>query len=144
VIDLQVGSRVFNDVPAKMRTELWMSKLHSATSPAFATKASPFASYEDCLARDIDPEVLAEIEKDIHRTFPGHVTLTSPAGQRAMRDVLRAYASYDPAVGYSQGMNFIVGLLLTYLLPRHAFDALLMVGIDLDVPRATCGGATSF
>ena len=113
-------------MPAKMRTELWMSKLHSATSPASPTSPA-HASYEDCLARHIDPEVLAEIEKDIHRTFPGHVTLTSPAGQRAMRDVLRAYASYDPAVGYSQGMNFIVGLLLTYLLPRHAFDALLMI-----------------
>lgn len=127
VIDLQVGSRVFNDVPAKMRTELWMSKLHSTSSPA---SSSPFASYEDCVGRQVDPDVLAEIEKDIHRTFPGHVTLTSPAGQRAMRDVLRAYAAYDPDVGYSQGMNFIVGLLLTYLMPRHAFDALLLIMTD--------------
>ncbi len=123
LIDLQVGSRVFNDVPAKMRSELWMSKLHSSSS----SLSSPLATYEDCLNREIDPHVLQEIEKDIHRTFPGHVTLTSPAGQRAMRDVLRAYASYDPEVGYSQGMNFIVGLLLTYLTPRHAFDALLLV-----------------
>jgi len=124
LIDLQVGSRVFNDVPAKMRSELWMSKLHSAS---VASRASPLATYEDCLGREIDPNVLQEIEKDIHRTFPGHVTLTSPAGQRAMRDVLRAYASHDPEVGYSQGMNFIVGLLLTYLTPRHAFAALQLI-----------------
>ena len=125
LIDLQVGSRVFNDVPAKMRSELWMSKLHSSAS--VASLSSPLASYEDCLGREVDENVLQEIEKDIHRTFPGHVTLTSPAGQRAMRDVLRAYASYDPEVGYSQGMNFIVGLLLTYLTPRHAFAALLLI-----------------
>ena len=124
LIDLQVGSRVFNDVPAKMRSELWMSKLHSASS---LPTSSSLSSYEDCLGREIDPNVLQEIEKDIHRTFPGHVTLTSPAGQRAMRDVLRAYASYDPEVGYSQGMNFIVGLLLTYLTPPNAFDALLLI-----------------
>lgn len=96
VIDLQVGSRVFNDVPAKMRSELWMSKLHSSSSSP--SLSSPLATYEDCLGREVDPNVLQEIEKDIHRTFPGHVTLTSPAGQAAMRNVLRAYASYDPGM----------------------------------------------
>lgn len=28
LVDLQVGKRVFNDAPASMRTELWLSQLH--------------------------------------------------------------------------------------------------------------------
>jgi hypothetical protein len=32
-----------------------------------------------------------------------------------MLNVLRAYALSDPEIGYTQGMNFLAGLLLTYL-----------------------------
>jgi hypothetical protein len=44
-----------------------------------------------------------------------------------MYNVLRAYAAFDPEVGYSQGMNFLVGMLLTYLSPPEAFAALRLV-----------------
>lgn len=122
LIDLQCGKRVFNDAPAKMRTELWLSQLHRQFP---ATEAG--CAYVRNLNKSIDEEVLSEIEKDIHRTFPGHRTLSSKTGQRAMANVLRAYASFDPEVGYSQGMNFLSGILLTYLSPPQAFDALVLV-----------------
>lgn len=48
------------------------------------------------------PEVLGEIEKDVHRTFPNHPRLSTEEGQRAMLNVLRAYALADPEIGYTQ------------------------------------------
>jgi hypothetical protein len=81
-----------------MRTELWLSQLHREQG-AGAAAAARFAS----LARQPLPdEVVAEIEKDTHRTFPGHAALSGRAGQRSMLRVLRAYAALDPEVGYTQ------------------------------------------
>ncbi len=45
-----------------------------------------------------------------------------------MLGVLSAYAAIDPDIGYCQGMNFLVGLLLAFL-PRaaDAFGALVLL-----------------
>lgn len=51
------------------------------------------------------------IEIDIARTFPDVKAFDSTQQQCLLR-VLNAYASYNPDVGYCQGMNFVAGLLL--------------------------------
>ncbi|KAL4859571.1 TBC1 domain family member 1 [Chlorella vulgaris] len=125
-VHLQVGKTVFFDVPAKMRAELWLSQLHRKEAGHGAFHSA--GEYYDLLFEELDPEVLAEIDKDTNRTFPGHTWLTSPAGQKAMLNVLRAYALSDPEIGYTQGMNFLVGLLLTYLPSEaNAFGALSLL-----------------
>ena len=43
----------------------------------------------------------AQIEKDLHRTFPGHPVMDA-SGRRALRRILAAYARRNPAVGYCQ------------------------------------------
>lgn len=126
LIDLQCGRRVFNDVPANMRTELWMSQLHSKGGKG----AKAVEMFEEYVSHGLDPQVMAEIDKDTHRTFPGHATLSSEKGHKAMLKVLGAYAVLDPEVGYSQGMNFLAGILLIYLSPREAFGALTLVMQD--------------
>jgi hypothetical protein len=97
-VDLQVGKTVYHDVPASMRMELWLSQLQrkSARGPAV------MAEYRDSLFEKLAPEVLGEIEKDTHRTFPHHPRLSTEEGQRAMLNVLRAYALSDPEIGYTQ------------------------------------------
>lgn len=86
-------------------------------------------------------DVDADIEKDVGRTFPNaarycllvtsvlsvssakHKVLAcyhndrfaTAAGQQSLLRVLRAYAVYDTEVGYCQGMNFLAGLLLTWM-----------------------------
>ena len=56
---------------------------------------------------------------------------TSPEGQRALLNVLQAYAAFDEEVNYCQGMNFLAALMLTWL-PREAeaFGALVLVMRD--------------
>jgi hypothetical protein len=49
-----------------------------------------------------------------------------PIGKQALRRILRAYSLYDKEVGYCQGMNFICGMLLTFMSEEEAFW--LMVG----------------
>lgn len=47
------------------------------------------------------------IVQDAKRTFPRHLR-----GYKALENVLTAYSSYNEAVGYCQGMNYVAGLLL--------------------------------
>lgn len=42
-----------------------------------------------------------QIEKDLHRTFPGHPVMDS-SGRNALRRLLAAYARRNPLVGYCQ------------------------------------------
>ncbi len=46
-----------------------------------------------------------QIEKDLHRTFPGHPVMDS-SGRNALRRLLAAYARRNPSVGYCQVQNF--------------------------------------
>ena len=39
--------------------------------------------------------------------------------------MLGAYALYNPALGYTQGMSFIVAMLLLYVEPEEAFEMLV-------------------
>jgi hypothetical protein len=56
-------------------------------------------------ADDTSP-FLAEIDKDVSRTFPGNVFFGGDGpGVAKLRRVLVAYSWHNPAVGYCQGMN---------------------------------------
>ncbi len=84
----------------------------------------------------VDPQEIAreascDIDKDVQRTFPSTRRFHSEEGQTQLRNVLRAYAAYDPEVAYCQGMNFIAGLLLLYMPSEaHAFAALVVLMED--------------
>lgn len=98
LIDLQCGRTVFNDVPSKMRSELWASQLHKHSGAGSAA----VAKYSSLASSLLHPDIVSEISRDTHRTFPGHKWLSGRAGQLAMLRVLRAYAVFDPEVGYTQ------------------------------------------
>lgn len=59
-----------------------------------------------------DPSpVLAEIEKDVSRTFPGNMFFGGDGpGVAKLRRVLVAYSWRNPRVGYCQGMNVSLGV----------------------------------
>jgi len=71
----------------------------------------------------VDERVIDEIERDIDRTFPRHVLFYEKdgRGQNSLRRVLQMYAAIDAKVGYCQGMGFMAGLLLTYMIEEDAF-----------------------
>ncbi|KAI9503422.1 rab-GTPase-TBC domain-containing protein [Coemansia spiralis] len=75
------------------------------------------------------------IERDISRCYPDHTLFVDGPGQRQLRRVLRAYAQYNPQIGYCQGMGRLVGLfLITGLTEERAFWALAAV-VHNYIPR---------
>jgi hypothetical protein len=72
---------------------------------------------------NIDIETESVILRDIDRTFPKHTFFKEKygLGQRSLFNVLRAYAKFNPATGYVQGMGFIAALLLTYMDEESTF-----------------------
>ena len=51
--------------------------------------------------------------KDLHRTYPNLLYFQDKnIGQKSLLRLLKAISLYFPAVGYTQGMNFLAGLLL--------------------------------
>ncbi|WVQ76837.1 hypothetical protein IAR50_006511 [Cryptococcus sp. DSM 104548] len=93
--------------------------------------------YSEILAvhKDFESPVLAEIEKDVSRTFPGNVFFGGDGpGVGKLRRVLVAYSWYNSAVGYCQGMNMLAAtLLLTLTDEEQAFWALVCM-IDKVLP----------
>ena len=80
------------------------------------------------------------IAVDLQRTFSKWIADTTSGRKRALYDVasirakdgdeclrrvLGAYAVYNPELGYTQGMSFIVAMLLLYVDPEEAFNLLV-------------------
>eukprot|EP01025_Chloroclados_australasicus_P028418 TRINITY_DN28172_c0_g1_i4.p1 TRINITY_DN28172_c0_g1~~TRINITY_DN28172_c0_g1_i4.p1 ORF type:complete len:490 (-),score=97.58 TRINITY_DN28172_c0_g1_i4:434-1903(-) len=84
-------------------------------------KYPPDTQYAWLLELRRQSEVELVIQRDITRTFPKVPQFELLYTQKALFNVLRAYAQQDPEVGYCQGMAFIVGILLMYLDEEPAF-----------------------
>jgi hypothetical protein len=63
------------------------------------------------------------IRKDLARTFPGHPLFCSRYGLSVLFNALKAFATFDPAIGYSQGLAFIAGLLMLHMGPPAEHQA---------------------
>mmetsp|Transcript_67131 Transcript_67131/g.148737 ORF Transcript_67131/g.148737 Transcript_67131/m.148737 type:complete len:467 (+) Transcript_67131:214-1614(+) len=94
--------RVRRGIPPRFRWQVWKAavRLQEYELPH---------DYHGLSTRENEWTSLIEI--DISRTFPELRTFDATQQQRLLR-VLNAYASYNPELGYCQGMNFIAGLLL--------------------------------
>lgn len=68
------------------------------------------------------PEIRDQIYRDINRTMPTHILFREKGqGQTMLTNVLLAYSSYRPNVGYCQGMGFITAMFLMYMPEEDAF-----------------------
>eukprot|EP01130_Rhizamoeba_saxonica_P016640 TRINITY_DN7733_c0_g1_i1.p1 TRINITY_DN7733_c0_g1~~TRINITY_DN7733_c0_g1_i1.p1 ORF type:complete len:637 (+),score=119.18 TRINITY_DN7733_c0_g1_i1:27-1913(+) len=78
--------------------------------------------YEDLWKNgELSKEDKEYIERDIGRTFPDHPYFRSGPGDEYIRRISSAYAIKDPEIGYCQGMNFIIGILLLCMDEESAF-----------------------
>ena len=57
--------------------------------------------------------------RDVNRTMTNNEFFSSKESQMKLLSILRAYANFDPEVGYTQGMNYIVGALLLLMNPEN-------------------------
>jgi TBC1 domain family member 10 len=150
----KLRDRVHKGVPHRMRRVIW-----PLLSGSGQLKAQNAGAYEALLLRHPSRSDALCISLDLPRTYPNHYLFTSdttvepvtPAsalrpdsrlawGQAALRNVLSAFAVYDPSVGYCQGMAFVAGLLLTYMPEEDAFWMLVAL---LHGPRYGLAGMYS-
>eukprot|EP00877_Chromochloris_zofingiensis_P004450 jgi/Chrzof1/14005/Cz08g20260.t1 len=78
-------------------------------------QAYPADYYEKMIMTGEAKVSAKQIELDLPRTFPRNAWINSTEGQATLRRVLTAYSAHNPDVGYCQGMNFLVALLLLAL-----------------------------
>mmetsp|Transcript_2392 Transcript_2392/g.2675 ORF Transcript_2392/g.2675 Transcript_2392/m.2675 type:complete len:274 (+) Transcript_2392:25-846(+) len=107
-------SNLYNKVVINLsaRESVWMKK----TGALSLLKKNPAVfTYYNTLA--LPDNIDTKIRNDIHRTFH-HFNKTK---QEGLYQVLRAYAHFNPDVGYCQGMNFIAGVILENLPPEKCF-----------------------
>eukprot|EP00669_Euglena_mutabilis_P004491 TRINITY_DN15827_c0_g1_i2.p1 TRINITY_DN15827_c0_g1~~TRINITY_DN15827_c0_g1_i2.p1 ORF type:complete len:463 (+),score=86.91 TRINITY_DN15827_c0_g1_i2:49-1389(+) len=65
--------------------------------------------------------IVTAIAIDLPRTFPKNPHFQQASERERIRRVLHAYAAFDPAVGYVQGMAFVSGALLFYMNEEDTF-----------------------
>ncbi|KAH3767760.1 RabGAP/TBC superfamily protein [Pelomyxa schiedti] len=114
---------LFKDLPDTLRAYAWRTVTGSATLERKNTGVF------DCLVQlGCKPEVESQIQKDISRTLPGNEYFKEGMdGHIGLCNVLRAYATLDPVVGYCQGMSYLAAHLLLFLEEERAFWLLVQM-----------------
>lgn len=108
-------------IPDEHRTWVWPILLHQVPAPTNLPQTLDFiAGGENEML--LDREIVKSIENDISRTRNLTKEQVAP-----MRRVLIAFASRNRRVGYCQGMNEILAILLQYLDESEALLALVLL-----------------
>jgi hypothetical protein len=113
-----------------------------ASGSSVSSSSSSTSSLLSSSGEQHESDVLIEIEKDLHRTFPEHHYYGTKDGLAMLRRVLVAYAEHNPAVGYCQSMNFVTGVILLFMEEEEAFWLLAVIVEDIvctHIPRSALG-----
>ena len=93
------------------------TSLGASEQPGPPAESRAAAGQDACLAwHASSTDWNMQIEKDLHRTFPGHPIMDA-SGRSALRRVLAAYSRRNPDVGYCQVNSWTVVLLLAAQTP---------------------------
>lgn len=123
----KVRRRVRRGIPAVLRGIIWQ-KLSGSQALIEDSGAAKYYWY----LRQPATHVTDEIERDVYRTFPRHPFFRERGGlgQTSLGNVLKAFAAYDPTVGYCQGMGFLAAMMLTQMNEVEAFWTLVTIMED--------------
>ncbi|KAK9692770.1 hypothetical protein K7432_014194 [Basidiobolus ranarum] len=111
-------------IPDSLRGQVWqyLADSHAYRQPGL---------YQELLSKE-RLEIYDVIEKDIQRCYPDNIMFyeANGDGQVNLYDVLKAYAQYNPEVGYCQGMGRLVGMMLMQNITPEDTFWLLVATID--------------
>lgn len=118
----QVRAQSLHGIPEEHRSWVWVILLEDVTS--FASNLETLGRDEapSSTCEDLDAEVWKAIETDISRTRD-----INPVVINDIRQILIEFARRNRRVGYCQGMNEILIVLLRYLDKEHTLCALILL-----------------
>ena len=122
-------SRVRKGIPSSLRNQVWQL----LTKVKEIKKTYPRHHYFRLTNKIEDPECIHTIERDLNRTYPTHELFRCDYGQESLRHILRAYAHFDPEIGYCQGMAYIVGIPRMFMDEESAFWMLVAILRNYDM-----------
>ena len=121
----KLKARIRAGVPEAVRGFVW--KLMAAgRAPVDFRRDGTYAALCALSAADAGAGAeahFAQIDKDVPRTMTEHIYFRTSGGtgQESLTRVLRAYAAFHPALGYTQGMSSYAAVLLLYMTEEDAF-----------------------
>lgn len=126
----KVKRRCRKGIPDAVRGQIWLR-----LAGADVLKNSQPGEYNRLRYSSPNPKDENSVDQDLGRIFPSHRFFhrrgtSRSQGQMSLRNVLMAYACYDPETGYCQGMGFIAILFLLYMPEDDAFWLLVAVMSD--------------
>jgi len=73
--------------------------------------------YEYYKNLELKKNIHSEIERDLSRADLSNsdFEIETESGSNALYNVLKAYANYDPEIGYAQGINIMVSWILKFM-----------------------------
>lgn len=113
----RLRERIRKGIPNKVRGLAWR-----LITRADVRKYSHPEGYYPRLLHAGSP-FIKQIDLDVARTFREHSFFVERygVGQRSLFNVLKAYSVHNPQLGYTQGMNSIVAVLLMYMHEEDVF-----------------------
>lgn len=101
------------------KKDLYESLMRSSCFSSFSTSNSNNSAYDDL--NDRKEKCKTQIMKDIPRTFSNLDIFSYVSALQQLYRILYSYFIYDPQLGYTQGMNMLVGALLMHSEESVAF-----------------------
>lgn len=115
--------RIRQGVPDPVRGFVWKAIAAARAPPNFRRDGLYQSLCDGLCIESLKPETLTQIDKDVPRTLTGHIFFRANGkrGQAALARVLKAYAAYNPKLGYTQGMASYAAVLLLYMSEEDSF-----------------------
>lgn len=111
--------RIRMGVPEAVRGFVWKLMAAGRAPPDFRREGQYAALTSRAEGRPdgCSVEASVQIDKDVPRTMTEHIYFRSfeKTGQEALARVLKAYAAFNPSLGYTQGMSSYAAVLLLYM-----------------------------
>ena len=114
-------SRVRKGIPEPLRNRAWLLIADCLN----VKKHYPNHLYFRLSNIEDDPPCIEIINRDLDRTYPDHEIFRTSEGRISLKNILRAYAHFDPEIGYCQGMGYIVGIARMHMDEESAFWVLV-------------------
>ncbi|CAI4221604.1 unnamed protein product [Auanema sp. JU1783] len=103
---------IHKGIPHVLRKDIWLRN-----SPP---RGTPDPNYT------VPFEVVESIRKDLQRTFPDNIFLSTTTSRNALGRMLFHLAHHVPLIGYCQGLNFVAGLILLVVKDENRATDLLI------------------